>query len=84
VKLPVLPENVTGFGHEPPLPEGAACVTAMVRVMPPPLIVTTPVRAAAPVLAVALTVKARLSTRRSCSAAGWIPRARAPGAPALL
>ena len=36
---------------------GAACVTAIVRVRPPPVTVTVPVRAAVPVFAVALTVK---------------------------
>src|SRR5688572_25885537 len=36
---------------------GAACVTAIVRVIPPPLTVTLPVRAAVPVFAVALIVK---------------------------
>ncbi len=34
---------------------GAACVTAIVRVSPPPVTVTVPVRAAVPVLAVTLT-----------------------------
>jgi hypothetical protein len=40
-----------------PPDEGAACVTAMVRVMPPPATVTVPVRALVPEFAVALTVK---------------------------
>ena len=36
---------------------GRACVTAIVRVMPPPVTVTVPLRLAVPVFAVALTVK---------------------------
>jgi hypothetical protein len=39
------------------LADGAAWVTASVRVMPPPVTVTVPLRLAVPVFAVALTVK---------------------------
>ena len=39
------------------LADAAACVTAIVRVMPPPVTVTVPVRGAVPVLAVELTLK---------------------------
>jgi hypothetical protein len=39
------------------LDDGADCVTAIVRVSPPPVTVTVPLRAVVPVFAVTLTVK---------------------------